>query len=786
MHFKKLAAVLLVIALILFAQVPLQANGADTGKTNLTFKQLGRDNLTLRGLFGAGSVWIPFRSDWEIKSNIQVEVHYIASPLLSSERSTLTVTSDDNVLTSIKVNPDGAQHNFTVTVPAALVREDGVTLRFTSFLALPELQCRDTNNPAQWITILNTSNVTLQPALKTTPPKLTDLPRAIVVKAAYGDPVPVIFVLPDNPDVVSLTTAGQVAARIARLAKEPFTIQSVTYSTLDKAALANANVIVIGTSANQPLLAEIASATPAATSESTAASMATSASSNTPTAKKEATASATEGGMAAVTATTAATTASTESATAAIRTSQADGNADLPTPATGALIKIINSPWNPVRSVLALTAENTAGIQLAGQVFADNATFRTLKGSAQVVKDLVPKVASDQPPAWSNQVTTFKELGEGDHTISSTGATDDFYFFRYPPGWLIKKGAQLTLNVAFSPSMNPEESYVSVFVNNVPIGSLRTGKDATDHQVTMNLPLEVLNSGSEGSSQGILIRVAVANFLSTTNCVADHPDAAWTTILNTSYFSIDNAYMSVPDLQTFPYPFVSDKINAPTTIVLPAEPTSVELAKGLEMAATLGRYAPADFELRTVTSSEALQNTQGKANLIIMGSRDRQPLVDQLSGLMLTDLKSKEAIDTFKKFQLSDVGFWHEGVSPWSKERVALVISGTTQSSFVTAASALTVASPPITRPGLIAVIDNVRVPRTIISLQGQVAEAEATQAATEAVSATPTPSGQQTPVTNITVTGQSLQIIAIVSIILALVVVAIIISIVLRRPSNR
>jgi hypothetical protein len=84
------------------------------------------------------------------------------------------------------------------------------------------------------LTILDQTSLTITAGTNTAVPNLADLPQAIVVENALDTPPPVIFILPDDPDEVTLTTAAQVAARLgagSRGSFAPFGAETVSTLT---------------------------------------------------------------------------------------------------------------------------------------------------------------------------------------------------------------------------------------------------------------------------------------------------------------------------------------------------------------------------------------------------------------------------------------------------------------------------------------------------------------------------------------------------------------------------
>lgn len=654
--------VLFVLALFLLAPHTAHAQSPDE-VVSISLEDIGYSDLSIKSMYGAASAFIPFQSNWALQQEGMLDVAYVASPLLKEDRSTLTVIANDLELVSVRLVADGNEHHISANIPVERLQGNGVLLRFQGYLRLTEFECEETNNAGQWLTILRTTNLTLTPMLATEPPDLSQLPEAIVVQNAPGDPPPVVFVLPDSPDAVTLTTAAQVAARLGSSSGNwlfPFEVASP--ATLTQQQRETANLVVVGLPAQNALIGELSSVLPASPGDS------------------------------------------------GFRT--ADG---FISPPEHGVVQILPSPWNPAGNILQVSAGNSAGLAQAGVAFADHATFDALEGAFTFVrsKEVIAAPVPGQP--WLGSTTTFAQLGDRERLVQGTGIFEEWYYFRRPPGWVLDNGSQLTLHLAFSPVLRPTESYVAVFINDVFVGAMRTGRGIEETQVTFDLPTAQLNQMPNGERpQELTLRLEISNQLVENNCEQTHPDAAWTRIFTDSYFTTPHVYLAVPDLQAFPYPFVSDQPGSLVTIVLPDQPEAGEIGMGLSLAATLGRYAPADFGLRLVSASEVSRDTYSDSHLIVIGRRDRQPLIDQFLRQMTPVAGFEGEPGLYRALQTTEAGLLREAPSPWNPDRVVLLVFAQSDGGFKNALNALLGAAPPVDQPGSVAVIQPGQPPRII------------------------------------------------------------------------
>ncbi|MBN1202964.1 MAG: cellulose biosynthesis cyclic di-GMP-binding regulatory protein BcsB [Anaerolineae bacterium] len=630
----------------------------ETISFEVTLADLDRGPLRLTGMHGSSSTWLSLPTDWLV-NEIEVDLGYIASPLLHEQRASLTVLVNEDVVTSFRPIGDGSEHRETFIIPQETIgTSSGFSLAFEGLLRTTDDICEEWDNPGQWLTILDSTKLTITASENTTAPTLENLARTIVVRNPVDEPPPVVFVLPDDPDPVALTAAAKIAARLGeQIGTEGLPFAALTSSALTDELKLEANMIVIGLPATQPLIGEMADAVPSGLEGDTFLT--------------------------------------------------ADGIA---APPDHGVIEILNSPWNPARKILLISAGSDAGLARAGDAFANRPVFETLAGVFQFVEEAAVAVGEPTEGAWLGDKTTLGQLGFSRRVLEGPGVTNVFHTVRRPPGWIFENGAKLTLHLAYSPALE-EGSHVAVFLNDAFIGTAEIGKGVSQTEFTFDLPVELLNETEEGTRpRSLSLQFVVANIVIVPECQTINPEAIWTRIQSESYFLVPHSYMALPDLNAFPYPFVGDSPDVPTAIVIPSEPTDTELSAALSLAAVMGSYAIRDTHLNLLTTDQVSEAEYADANLIVLGERARQPLVDQF----MAGMPPIPGGGLYQDLERATTGILREEVSPWNAERMVLLVFGESDEAFVRAAEALYTSVPPVNAPGTIVVIEVDQSPRII------------------------------------------------------------------------
>jgi len=652
---RSLALLFVVIALLLASTASAQED-LSTVTRDITFENLGYDDLYIRGLIEDVSVQIPINYDWIVQADIPVQLRYQASPILNPDRTIITLIVKGDEITSFRPITDGAEHDFAFTISADNLKPgENFAIQVAASLYITPTDCQDQINPGQWFKILNSSSIVLTHSLNPEPASLADLPTAIINATPYEQPA-VIFVLPENPDSTTLTVAGQVAARLRRLSNiipQPFQVKMA--GTLTEAERQDANLVMIGLPDANAEIGALAAELPAPLQDRAFMTL-----------------------------------------------------DQVKVPGSHGVIQIIKAPWNPARHILIVSATELSGLRLAGQAFASTPTFRALNGSFHFVRGLESPLESDTQAPWLTPTTSLSQLGFYDRAFDGVEAVATYYNVRRPPGWLLLPGSSLTVNLGFTPMA--VGSNVIVSIDDVYVGTIDTSEQATSTEVMLPLPVEELNAAAQAKGGlNMVVKMSVSNLLPINQCQDFDPGIISTEIEASTFFSLQHDYIDLPDLRAFPYPFISDQPRTPVTLLIPAEPNIDEIAKVINVAGILGEYAITDFNMEIITADVMDENTHANSHLIVIGLTNRQPFIFQL-------IDSTSAVGS-SVYQIADNtvdGVLQMGRSILNENRYVLNIFSGNQTGLDQAVASLLSPLPFVSQSGSIALVQTGQPPRIV------------------------------------------------------------------------
>src|SRR5688572_15548572 len=311
------------------------------------------------------------------------------------------------------------------------------------------------------------------------------------------------------------------------------------------------------------------------------------------------------------------------------------------------------------------------------------------RASAQTVSPtptVVATLAAQTPVPSPNTIYLF-QLDQND--IQLTGPYDlASLVFDLPADWKLTGAAELNLNLTIALSLFAESPTTLQFsgtggnllveVNRQVVGSFPLNQNG-ETTLQILVPLEALKSiRSDGRQE--LVFILDSGF----SCLINQQMTV--IVHNSSSITLPHETI-LPDtsLARFPFPIYQNTIYPDSAlIVIPDEPTAEELQSALTVAAGLGRLTGLNLLLDLNSVSKINPEILANNHVVLVGKTTSLTLIDQLElPLPLTA----------GKFQ-SPAGDEDDGIvqmvpSPWSTQRVVLLVSGNTDPAVVKAAQAV-------------------------------------------------------------------------------------------------
>jgi cellulose synthase operon protein B len=280
-------------------------------------------------------------------------------------------------------------------------------------------------------------------------------------------------------------------------------------------------------------------------------------------------------------------------------------------------------------------------------------------------------------------ILTFSELGYTERIL--LGPYDSTrILFSLPPTWQLQEGGTITLRYNFS-SVGIEQSMFGgaliVYFNNIVLDTIYLDQAG---QITkeISIPLSALQTITEEEGRHSILFFLDADI----NCI--DPDFVSSLVISAES-EVNFAYTVAPpaiDLSNFPAPIYqqSSLLKTPVTIVVPDQPSALELQSAIAVSTGLGTLTFGELDTELVSVGNLSDDARLSTNLIFVGlpanftilQNINLPMPISSGGATLTGADDEDGI-----VQMS--------LSPWNPNGVVMFVSGNTEPGLVKAAAVI-------------------------------------------------------------------------------------------------
>jgi len=234
----------------------------------------------------------------------------------------------------------------------------------------------------------------------------------------------------------------------------------------------------------------------------------------------------------------------------------------------------------PGGSCLAVLGADAKGLHSAEGATTQQEMMAQINGTTSVLSR--PPVMVDLPPTTRLGSFTFTDLGLPAVHLAGAFHQKTQITIRRPLRCDLGRESYIKLKFRHSASMNPLRSLISIYLNNIPIGSAKLEpENANDGVIRARIPAEEL------AKNFWVIDIACFHDLGAIDCAKSYDDVAWTVIEGESTFDlVTGNLIGRPYLESFPYLIPSDgRIPKSTDVAFSKNPSDEELSMAAVIAA---------------------------------------------------------------------------------------------------------------------------------------------------------------------------------------------------------
>jgi cellulose synthase operon protein B len=594
------------------------------------------NRFRMEGIYGESRIGFTRPRGWQVKGAKAI-VRFQHSPNLIKEKSNLVFRVNDTSVGSVPLNLSNSQiGEAVVPIPANLIQD----FNELTLVAQQEndAECSKPGDKALWTEVLPDSKIVLDYQPQAVALNFNRYPYPFFDSLAL-DVSRINYLQPQQPTATWLTAVSRFQANLGRLADfRP--LETAIVPNLTQKFKSNDRLVIIGTPEQQPLLKSL-------------------------------------------------------KLPLKITGNQfVDGSKTAFGEEVGLIM--LATAQNGRVPALVITGNSEKGMERAAK-FLVQPQSKIGDGSLIVVSSEVPEL--DAPPLrdWERFIPsrsnfTLADLQGNDNkpfqdvTVRGSSAPRiNFNFHALPDDFFIR-GSAMTIHYSHSAQIDPSKSTVSVFIDNVGIGSKKlTAEDgASDQTFTIDLPPNLIDINSR---IGVDFKLVPRN---PEECGPATDQQLWASLMSKTSFNLNREItVELPNLKllTVGYPFAAPQDLSRTAIVLPANPSTTEILTMLKFSERLGRVSRSETVKHSVHLGDALpESVKQFRHLVGIGTRDRFPLPE-----VFQDKNSFNLVDQFtRQFRKTEVqtlpsqgGFIKSVLSPWSKNdrerRVILALSAQTE-----------------------------------------------------------------------------------------------------------
>ncbi|HBB33563.1 MAG TPA: cellulose synthase [Cyanobacteria bacterium UBA8803] len=343
--------------------------------------------------------------------------------------------------------------------------------------------------------------------------------------------------------------------------------------------------------------------------------------------------------------------------------------------------------------VLVVTGNGSEGVAKAAQFLVQPDTKKIGTGQAILVNSLkdVPTPPDRKWPDFLPEKNSFKlsdikipEDGKPleDITVRGSGAPPIPIDFKALPDDEFTRGSSMNLRYSYGPQVNPRTSAVEVLLDGVFIGGARLTSEsgATNKNLRVDLPANLIKPTSK-------LEVAFRlNPREPGECGKVTDQQLTGTLHSDTSFKL-NRHQSVqlPNLELLQsgFPFTAPQDLSRTVLVVPDTASETDLLTMLAFSERLGRLSKADsIKLNAYTTSTLPADLRKTHHLVGIGKREQFPFPEALDAgnFRLSNAFSRQSNQGSIQTLPDNEGIIKETMSPDNSERVFLALSAQTDS----------------------------------------------------------------------------------------------------------
>lgn len=230
-------------------------------------------------------------------------------------------------------------------------------------------------------------------------------------------------------------------------------------------------------------------------------------------------------------------------------------------------------------TTLIVTGKNGSALDKAAAMLSDATTMNQLKSSVKIIDE------NEDIYVKKEGVKQYTKLTETGTYLDGPFRQKQDYFIDFENNRRLAYGSELDLYFRYSENLDFDRSLVSVYVNNVPIGSQKLSQArAEGDNIVLSIPTDIGVTGS------FTLTVAFDLEIKDLWCTLRQSETPWAYITNQSMLKLNSVEVPYYLFENYPYPFISGGEFNNVVMVVPDSNTDFDLDMMGKFMLVLGQY----------------------------------------------------------------------------------------------------------------------------------------------------------------------------------------------------
>ena len=283
--------------------------------------------------------------------------------------------------------------------------------------------------------------------------------------------------------------------------------------------------------------------------------------------------------------------------------------------ASGACLLLIPGATN----VLVVTGNNAAGLDKAAAELSNATTMHQLRGAVKFIGEDEDVYVRKEGVTQYTQLTTTGTYLDGPFRQKYD------YFINFDDNRQLAYGSELELYFRYSENLDFDRSLVSVYVNNVPVGSQKLSQAKADgDSLVLDIPTDIEVTGS------FTLTVAFDLEIKDLWCTLRQTETPWAYVSSESTLKLNSVEVPYYLFENYPYPFISGGEFNDLVMVIPDSNTDIDLFLMGDFMLTLGQFLKYNTGELSVVRASSPGDLNDK-NVIAVGTFANNPFIADLN-----------------------------------------------------------------------------------------------------------------------------------------------------------